>query len=140
MPYIDPALRHPLEHDNDVHPMDAGQLNFAITRTIHHYLERRGVRYATLNEVIGVLECAKLELYRRVVAPYEEIKIAQNGDVFPRIDNPSLKGIANAPAPDQTPGVSILDPQAYDAAHREAAGIPSPGPSAGEDFQYRPLV
>ena len=35
-----------------------------------------------LNAAIGVLECAKLELYRRVVAMYEDGKIKENGDVF----------------------------------------------------------
>ena len=29
-----------------------------------------------------MLECAKLELYRRVAAPYEDEKIDQNGDVY----------------------------------------------------------
>jgi hypothetical protein len=35
-----------------------------------------------VNEAIGVLECAKLELYRRVAAPYEDEKIAESGDVY----------------------------------------------------------
>jgi hypothetical protein len=30
---------------------------------------------------MGVLESAKLELYRRKIAPYEDDKIAENGDV-----------------------------------------------------------
>jgi len=38
--------------------------------------------YTTYNEVVGVLECAKLEMYRRAVAPYEDEKIAENGDVY----------------------------------------------------------
>lgn len=33
-------------------------------------------------EVKAVLECAKLELYRRVVAPYEQQKLELNGDVY----------------------------------------------------------
>ncbi len=32
--------------------------------------------------VIGVLECAKLELYARVVRPYEDVKKMLNGDVY----------------------------------------------------------
>ena len=35
-----------------------------------------------LNAIIGALECAKLELYRRVAAPYEDDKIIENGDVY----------------------------------------------------------
>jgi len=46
---------------------------------------RKGVKYATLNTVIGVLECAKLELYRRVVADYEDQKCEENGDVYDSI-------------------------------------------------------
>jgi hypothetical protein len=38
--------------------------------------------YADYNSIIGVLECAKLEIYRRTAAPYEDEKIEQNGDVF----------------------------------------------------------
>ena len=40
------------------------------------------VEYARINELIGVLECAKLELYRRIAVPYEDTKIAENGDVY----------------------------------------------------------
>ena len=81
MPYIDLKDRSRLAGGEA--PGDAGQLNFAITRLIDDYLHRRGgVRYLHINEVIGVLECAKLELYRRIAAPYEDSKIAENGDVY----------------------------------------------------------
>jgi hypothetical protein len=59
-----------------------GELNYLITTLIQEYILREGLSYATLNEVIGVLECAKLELYRRVVTPYEDSKIQENGDVY----------------------------------------------------------
>lgn len=36
-------------------------------------------------EIGGAIECAKLEFYRRVAAPYEDKKIAENGDVYPAI-------------------------------------------------------
>ena len=62
---------------------DAGELNFAITALVDSYLIDKGpLRYANLNEVIGAIECAKLELYRRVAAPYEDIKISEAGDVY----------------------------------------------------------
>ena len=38
--------------------------------------------YQTMNDIIGALEGAKLEFYRRVVVPYENDKIEQNGDVY----------------------------------------------------------
>jgi hypothetical protein len=32
--------------------------------------------------LVGVLECAKQELYRRILIPYEDAKIELNGDVY----------------------------------------------------------
>jgi len=40
------------------------------------------IRYASLNEVIGVLECVKQEFYRKKVVPYEKRKIKENSDVY----------------------------------------------------------
>lgn len=81
MPYVTQEARKRL--DAGQAPQGAGELNYAITRMVDDYLAARGgVRYAHLNEVIGVLECAKLELYRRLAAPYEDCKIAENGDVY----------------------------------------------------------
>ena len=59
-----------------------GELNYLITILLKEYIEREGLSYATLNECIGVLECAKLELYRRVAAGYEDQKCEENGDVY----------------------------------------------------------
>lgn len=58
----------------------AGDLNYIITKIL---LEALGTcpNYARFNEIIGVLECCKLEMYRRRVAPYEDTKIKENGDV-----------------------------------------------------------
>ncbi len=58
-----------------------GDLNYVITYLCHLFIKAKGKRYATLNTVVGVLECAKQELYRRVIAPYENLKIESNGDV-----------------------------------------------------------
>lgn len=81
MPYITPADRERLEGGGL--PETAGELNYAITRLVDDYLARKGgIRYAHLNEVVGVLECAKLELYRRLAAPYEDRKIEESGDVY----------------------------------------------------------
>lgn len=59
-----------------------GELNYAFTEMMINYLERKGISYTNMNEVIGVLECAKLELYRRMVVDYEDKKIEENGDVY----------------------------------------------------------
>ena len=58
-----------------------GQLNYVISRLCHGFIECRGVKYTRINEVIGVLECAKLELYRQIAAPYEDVKKNENGSV-----------------------------------------------------------
>ncbi len=55
-----------------------GELNYVITRILK---ESYPLRYFNLNRAMGVLECVKLEFYRRVVAPYEDIKIKESGDV-----------------------------------------------------------
>jgi len=81
MPYITPERREAILAG--AKPQDPGELNFAITSLVDSYLQDQGgIRYAQLNEVIGALDCAKLELYRRIAAPYEDKKIAENGDVY----------------------------------------------------------
>jgi hypothetical protein len=80
MPYIKQYLRDEIE--NGSIPIDAGQLNYVITSLCNLYLEEIGKTYTSINEVVGVLECAKLELYRRIAAPYEDEKIKENGDVY----------------------------------------------------------
>ena len=79
MPYIDQMDRDCLEQPDRL-IQTVGQLNYSITAQVHDFIERSGgVSYAAINEVIGVLECAKLELYRMIAAPYEDEKIKENG-------------------------------------------------------------
>ena len=59
-----------------------GELNYFLTRIVDHYISTHGKSYSTINEAIGVIECAKLELYRRIASPYEDSKIKENGDVY----------------------------------------------------------
>ena len=82
MPYISEAQRKALWSDARL-PASAGELNYAFTMLALDYMQRRGKSYASINDVIGALESAKLEFYRRYVAPYEDTKIAENGDVYP---------------------------------------------------------
>ena len=58
-----------------------GELNFVVTSLLHGISEKRGLSYGQLNALVGVLECAKLEFYRHIVAPYEDGKRVENGDV-----------------------------------------------------------
>lgn len=83
MPYIQRMRRGDLEPSPRVFPpMNAGELNFQITRVIEQYRFQHGDSYGIFNDIIGALESAKLEFYRRVVAPYEDKKRAENGDVY----------------------------------------------------------
>jgi len=66
----------------DYPPYNAGELNYLITQLCVQYMKSRGRKYAHINDVIGALEGAKLEFYRRYAAPYEDLKIKENGDVY----------------------------------------------------------
>jgi len=127
MPYITQRARFELIEKGEG-PHHAGELNYLITMTIVNgvrdnvqtvlvmekiktlveiYIGQKGRRYKIFNEVVGVLECAKLELVRRGklhpnstawatdlldevkkalyttnIAPYEDKKIEENGDVY----------------------------------------------------------
>lgn len=85
MPYIKNLKRAELDPtfiESTMLPTNSGELNFCITRLCDDYINRRGLKYEQINAVIGALECAKLELYRRIAAPYEDRKIKTNGDVY----------------------------------------------------------
>lgn len=83
MPYIKQNRQELVEGNciETTRPKNAGELNYCITYLIHNYMDLKGLRYVNINEVIGVLECAKLELYRQVAAPYEDIKKKENGAI-----------------------------------------------------------
>jgi len=82
MPYIKQARRDELaEVDGIASPDVAGELNYEITKLITTYVDQHGLNYQRINDVVGALEGAKLEFYRRVAAPYENDKIKENGDI-----------------------------------------------------------
>ena len=81
MPYITNEARRDLL-TRAMKPSTAGEFNFLISTIANDYLARYGKSYAVINELIGMLECTKLELYRRIAAPYEDEKKLANGDVF----------------------------------------------------------
>lgn len=59
-----------------------GELNYIITKLLLNQVGQRGLCYDLCNSLVGVLECAKLELYRRLVSPYEDDKCKLNGDLY----------------------------------------------------------
>jgi len=83
MPYITKGQRALLLSGST--PTAAGELNFLLTVTCLEYIKTKypaGLSYAAINDVVGALECAKQELYRRLAAPMEDRKCSENGDVF----------------------------------------------------------
>lgn len=58
-----------------------GELNYLLTLLTHRFLNQKPESYQGYNDCIGALEGAKLELYRRHIASYEDDKIKENGDV-----------------------------------------------------------
>lgn len=130
MPYITQERRTSLDTTTHEIATNAGELNYLFTvrvldarkasqfgsiggstieslardlRTeIDDYIESMGLRYQYINDVLGALTGAKLEMQRRagihtfdnlfdnvrnkfyseVAAPYENLKIQENGDVY----------------------------------------------------------
>jgi len=80
MPYISDIEQTQLLQGDDG-PATPGELNFLITKLCLEYLGDNA-RYSDYNSVVGALECCKLEFYRRAVAPYEDVKIKENGDIY----------------------------------------------------------
>ena len=56
-----------------------GEVNFVICSLVDMLYDRN---YTELSAAIGDVECAKLEVYRRVLGNYEDQKIIEHGDVF----------------------------------------------------------
>lgn len=82
MPYIKQIHRAYLKPGSEVIPEMPGDLNYQITCVIRTYIQVNGLSYQHINDVLGALEGAKLEFYRRVAVPYEELKMQENGDVY----------------------------------------------------------
>lgn len=83
MPYIkDEDKRQFYSELQTLNPTNAGELNFVLSSICRDYFLRHGARYQQINDVIGAVEGAKLEFYRRLVAPYEDEKIKLNGDIY----------------------------------------------------------
>ena len=65
-----------------------GHMNYVVSSIIAGIIEENGgPRYSLLNDIIGVLECIKMECYRRALSPYEDLKIEENGDVYSSDDS-----------------------------------------------------
>jgi hypothetical protein len=83
MPYIKQDCRYEIDRVLDcLDDVNIGEVNYIITKLCKKYIEENDESYANYNSLVGVLECAKLELYRRKISKYEDVKIIENGDVY----------------------------------------------------------
>lgn len=84
MPYIKPTRKEVLEPlvDQITQRCDnAGDVTYVIYALAKKWIDLSGMNYKNLSGVVGCMDCAKTEFYRRIVAPYEDEKIKENGDV-----------------------------------------------------------
>lgn len=90
MPYIKQKRRKELDNLIELlsdelrkmgEPDNMGDYNYVITKLIHNSIRKDGLKYKNLNNIVGMLECAKAEFIRTVVGPYEDKKRIENGPV-----------------------------------------------------------
>jgi hypothetical protein len=93
MPYIEQKDRKILNdkmkdllNHIDTQETSIGEMNFIISSLLNTFMLKKAknlkFNYEVCNSLIGVLECAKLELYRKVIADYEDYKIEENGELY----------------------------------------------------------
>jgi hypothetical protein len=101
-----------------------GMINYAFTRLMMNvYGEADSTRYSNINNAIGVLECCKMELYRKVAGPYEDRKQHENGAVVARDDSELLDTITiNVQQNGGESGAPSMEDMPEDV--KEAMGIP----------------
>jgi hypothetical protein len=78
MPYISQEARKEVAN---IGPSNAGELNYAISMLLVDYWKKHE-NYQGINDIVGALEGAKQEFYRRVAVVYENKKIFSNGDLY----------------------------------------------------------
>lgn len=84
MPYIDKEGRTFFDkYLDNVGPniTNKGDLNYCVTQLALHYIKAHGKSYTNISEAASALVDAADEIKRRLLAPYENQKINENGDL-----------------------------------------------------------
>ena len=83
MPYIKPEDRLILDPIINQLPLNlsVGEMNYIFTRIVHKFISVRGISYANLSAAAATLSDCREEFVRQVVAPYEDRKKSENGDI-----------------------------------------------------------
>ena len=58
-----------------------GRVTYRLFKSCLHFLPKEPC-FSDYCVLLGALEAAKLELYRRYIAPYEDKKMKEHGDVY----------------------------------------------------------
>jgi hypothetical protein len=84
MPYIKQSYREAIKelHIEDFVPNGPGELQYVIALFVEAYMDTNGISYQKCNDMLGALSGAHAEFYRKVVAPYEDKKIQENGHIY----------------------------------------------------------
>lgn len=107
MPYIHPDKRSVLDPEidslfralgdldfDDENNNTEGNINYIITRLLMLvYGDKEGTRYSHINDAMGVLACVQAEFYRKIAAPYEDLKEEENGEVKRHDTPPEVVGV-----------------------------------------------
>lgn len=84
MPYIKEEERHKFEKavkEISTFISAKGDLNYVVCEIVGQLILKTGIGYTGISEWIDGVHGAERELTRRLLNPYEGIKIAENGDV-----------------------------------------------------------
>jgi hypothetical protein len=84
MPYIKPENRP--QYDAAIQDIASkvecgGDMNYVFTMIAQLYVKKKGLNYQNVSDITSALENCKLEFYRKLIGPYEDTKILENGDV-----------------------------------------------------------
>lgn len=88
MPYIKPDNRQKYQEGidsllgafNSTEEVKMGDVNYVVSTLIWELFKDK-LSYSQGNNLMGALECIKQEFYRRMIVPYEDEKIKENGDI-----------------------------------------------------------
>jgi len=84
MPYIRDESRHKFEKsitELATYISSKGDLNYVISEIVGKLILKTNIGYTDISNWIDGVHGAERELTRRLLNPYEDLKIAQNGDV-----------------------------------------------------------
>lgn len=83
MPYIEKTYRITFDKHLDQVPntTSKGDLNYCVTQLALKHIKRHGKSYTNISEAASALVDASDEIKRRLLGPYENQKIKENGDL-----------------------------------------------------------